>query len=132
MKNSAKSKKPTLATGRGKLFKANCITLMRSMRSESIDCIFADPPFNLKKDYGPGIDDDLKESSYLKWSEEWMSESVRILKPGGSFFLYNLPKWNLLLGAWLSSRLEFRNWIAVDIKFSLPIPKRLYPTHYSL
>jgi len=26
----------------------------------------------------------------------------------------------------------FRHWIAVDIKYSLPIQKRLYPSHYSL
>ncbi len=26
----------------------------------------------------------------------------------------------------------FRNWIAVNIKFGLPIPKRIYPSHYSL
>jgi DNA modification methylase len=29
----------------------------------------------------------------------WTAECVRVLKPGGSFFLYNLPKWNVLLGA---------------------------------
>jgi site-specific DNA-methyltransferase (adenine-specific) len=43
-----------------------------------------------------------------------------------------LPKWNLPLGAFLSQKLTFRHWISVDIKYSLPIPKRLYPSHYSL
>jgi site-specific DNA-methyltransferase (adenine-specific) len=28
--------------------------------------------------------------------------------------------------------MRFRHWIAVDIKYSLPIPGRLYPSHYSL
>jgi site-specific DNA-methyltransferase (adenine-specific) len=28
--------------------------------------------------------------------------------------------------------MTFRHWIAVDIKLSLPIPGRLYPSHYSL
>jgi len=58
---------------------------------------------------------------------------ARTLKPGGAFFLYNLPKWNMFLGTYLAEAgLEFRHWIAVDIKFGLPIPKRLYPSHYSL
>jgi len=57
---------------------------------------------------------------------------VRILKPGGSLFLYNLPKWNLPLGAYVMERLTFRHWITVDMKYSLPIPKRLYPSNYSL
>ena len=26
----------------------------------------------------------------------------------------------------------FRHWVAVDIKYSLPIPGRLYPSHYSM
>jgi site-specific DNA-methyltransferase (adenine-specific) len=61
-----------------------------------------------------------------------LHEIVRILKPGGAFFLYNLPKWNMRLGAWLCQYLDFKHWIAVDIKFSLPIPGRLYPSHYAL
>src|SRR5260370_40794655 len=28
--------------------------------------------------------------------------------------------------------LTFRHWITVDMKYSLPIPKRLYPSNYSL
>ena len=28
--------------------------------------------------------------------------------------------------------MQFRHWIAVSIKFGLPIPGRLYPAHYSL
>src|SRR6266550_3854301 len=51
----------------------------------------------------------------------------------GAFFLYNIPRWNIPLGAYLMERgLTFRNWIAVNIKFGLPIPKRIYPSHYSL
>ena len=55
-----------------------------------------------------------------------------MLAPGGSLFVWNLPKWNLPLGAYIAEQLTFRHWIAVDIKYSLPIPKRLYPSHYSL
>ena len=58
---------------------------------------------------------------------------MRVLKPGGSLFLYNLPKWNVLLGAFLSEQgLDFRHWIAVEISACLPIPGRLHPSHYSL
>jgi site-specific DNA-methyltransferase (adenine-specific) len=36
------------------------------------------------------------------------------------------------LGSFLRDRLTFRNWITVDIKYSLPIAQRLYPANYSL
>lgn len=100
---------------------------------ESIDLVFADPPFNLGKDYGKGIDDSLVETEYLNWCGEWIAECVRVLKPGGAFFLWNLPRWNVELGHLLNEEgMLFRHWIAVDIKYSLPIPGRLYPSHYSL
>ncbi len=58
---------------------------------------------------------------------------MRVLKPGGALFVYNLPKWNILLGAYLAEGgMTFRHWIAVNIKLSLPIPGRLYPSHYGL
>lgn len=123
---------PALSTNLGKLYHADCLKIMVSLPEASVDCVFADPPFNLKKDYGPTVADDLAEKAYLEWSLRWMSEAIRILKPGGAFFLYNIPKWNLRLGNWLAQYLEFQHWISVDMKFSLPIPKRLYPAHYSL
>lgn len=130
----ASSQKPQLVleTGLGRLFKGDCVAFMKSLQAQSVDCVFADPPFNLKKDYGPGIDDNLNDTAYIDWSKAWLSEAVRILKPHGSLFVYNLPKWNLVIGTWLACIIDFRNWIAVEMKFSLPIPKRLYPAHYSL
>ncbi len=120
------------STGLGKVLKGDCIQVMRRMPGRSVDCIFADPPFNLRKDYGPVVKDNLSDRDYLEWSYKWMAEAVRLLKYGGSLFLYNLPKWNIHLASYLDRFLQFRHWIAVDIKFSLPIQGRLYPSHYSL
>jgi site-specific DNA-methyltransferase (adenine-specific) len=106
--------------------------MMKSMESETVDLAFADPPFNLGKEYTSNIDDSRDEDDYLRWCEEWLLEMVRLLQPGGALFLWNLPKWNLPLGALLRQHLTFRNWITVDIKYSLPIQQRLYPANYSL
>ncbi|MGC8490665.1 MAG: DNA-methyltransferase [Syntrophobacteraceae bacterium] len=116
----------------GTLHQGDCLALMKHMESDSVDLVFADPPFNLKKLYPSGVDDDLKEARYLEWCEDWAAECVRVLKPGGSLFFWNLPRWNTHISAYLNARLTFRHWIAVDIKYSLPIPARLYPSHYSL
>ena len=119
-------------TSLGKLYQGNCLELMQNMDSDSIDLIFADPPFNLNKLYPSKIDDNLKEDQYVRWCEKWAEECMRILKPGGSLFIWNLPKWNIFMAKYLNGRLTFRHWIAVDIKYSLPIKGRLYPSHYSL
>jgi site-specific DNA-methyltransferase (adenine-specific) len=122
-----------LQTDHGRLFKGDCLDVLASLDDGSVDVVFADPPFNLNKDYGKGINDALGELEYLDWCQRWIKECVRVLAPGGAFWLYNLPKWNIELGHQLNgSSMTFRHWVALDIKMMMPIPGRLYPAHYSL
>lgn len=131
-KDSKKDIKTLFETELGRLYQCDCLDLFRTMASDSIDLVFADPPFNLNKLYPSKIDDDLKTEQYLSWCEKWVYECARVLKPGGSFFTWNLPKWNTYLSEFLNTILTFRHWISVDIKYSLPVRGRLYPSHYSL
>ena len=96
--------------------------------------IFADPPFNLNKDYGGNINDNLTNSEYIKWTFQWIDACIPLLSNGGALWVYNLPKWNIITGAHLmeDSRLTFRHQVAVSMKSSMPIPNKLYPAHYSL
>ena len=125
--------KPSYESRLGKLYEADCLAMFELIGDETVDTVFADPPFNLKKLYGSRSKDDLSEERYLEWCRSWISEGARTLKQGGSFFLYNLPKWNLYLAMFLTELgLDFRHWIAVEQKNCLPIQGRLYPAHYSL
>lgn len=124
---------PIFRTDMGNLYQDDCLNILPTIGDDTVDLIFADPPFNLGKDYGKKVNDDLAEQEYLDWCERWITECVRVLAPGGSFFLYNLPRWNVELGHMLNEQgMMFRHWIAIDIKMSLPIPGKLYPSHYSL
>lgn len=130
---------PLLTTEHGRLYQGDCLELLRSLDDNSVDTVFADPPFNLGKDYGKvagrtkKIRDDLAQHEYLDWCEQWIKECVRVLAPGGAFWLYNLPKWNVELGHQLNEAgMMFRHWVAVELKMLLPIQGKLYPAHYSL
>jgi site-specific DNA-methyltransferase (adenine-specific) len=117
----------------GRLYHGDCLEFLPTVPDESVDLVFADPPFNLGKAYGKGVDDARVPEDYLKWCAAWIKECSRVVAPGGSFFLYNLPKWNIELGHFMNAAgLLFRHWITIDIKLSLPIQGRLYPAHYSL
>jgi site-specific DNA-methyltransferase (adenine-specific) len=123
---------PIFSTKLGKLYQGDCLEILKNIECDSVDLIFSDPPFNLNKLYPSQMDDNLKAEEYLRWSEKWMQECIRILKPGGAFFTWNLPNWNIDAASFLKSRLSFKHWIAVDIKYSMPIKNKLYPSHYSL
>lgn len=128
-----KAHKPYQITNLGVLFEGDCLNILPAIKDSSINTIFADPPFNLNKKYGNKSTDKRTESEYLNWCYEWIDECVRILKPGGALFIYNLPKWNIMLGANLINMgLTFRHDIAVVMNNGFPISGRLYPSHYSL
>lgn len=115
------------------LFNEDCLDFLARVKDESIDTVFADPPFNLGKVYGPRVDDRMTEQGYVAWGSQWIEECIRVLKPGGALFLYNLPRWNVLFAEHaLSEGLELRHWIAIASKSTLPIQRKLYPAHYSL
>ena len=123
-----------LTTDLGLLFAADCRDLLAGIRDGAVDTVFADPPFNLGKDYGNGARHDLRrESDYLSWSFGWLDECIRVVKPGGAIFVYILPQWGYHFAHHLDSQgLEFRHWIALSMKGTFPRGRKLYPAHYAL
>jgi len=125
---------PAFSTSRGVLYQTDCLNLLPAIRDEAINTVFADPPFNLGKDYGHGSEtDELGAEEYLDWCHAWIDECVRIVRPGGAIFIYNLPHWAYHLATYLeASKMLFRHWIAVSMKGTFPRGKKLYPAHYAL
>jgi site-specific DNA-methyltransferase (adenine-specific) len=123
--------RPAHTTTWGRLYQGDCLELLRSLPDESVDMVFADPPFNLGKKYGKGINDQLRADDYLRWSNSWLAESVRVLAPGGSLFVFNLPRWLVEYGAFLNRNgMLFRHWIALRMPKAYPRGQRLSPAHY--
>tara|TARA_S200000501_G_C20860378_1_gene759494 strand:- start:1362 stop:2510 length:1149 start_codon:yes stop_codon:yes gene_type:complete len=83
-----------------KIIKGDCIKSMRSLPDNSIDVIFADPPYNLqlKNDLSrpdsskvngvtEGWDRFKSFEEYDKFTKDWISEAQRILKPEGTIWV---------------------------------------------
>jgi site-specific DNA-methyltransferase (adenine-specific) len=119
----------------GLLFRADVLDLLANIRDGSIDVVFVDPPFNLGKDYKtPEFSDVMAAEMYRGWCRTWILELIRVLRPGGSFFLYHLPMWLMDFGAWLNSShlVVYKSWIALKMKSSFPMRGRIHPAHYGL
>lgn len=123
---------PYLTTAHGYLFAEDCLKVLKAMESGVVDTVFADPPFNLGKDYKNGFNDKVEESEYLDWCYEWISECCRILKPGGAFFLYATPELAVKFAPMMGEKLDFRHWIALTMKATFPRGRKLYPAHYAM
>jgi modification methylase len=87
----------------------DCLEVMKSMPSESIDLVVTSPPYNLKNSTGNGMksntksgkwagaalqngyshhDDCMPHEKYVKWQNECLTEMFRLLKNNGAIF-YN-------------------------------------------
>ena len=94
------------------LIHGNCVDELRKLKSSSVDLIIADPPYNLGKDYGNGSDS-MSAEKYLTFTREWLQESVRVLKPTGSIYVFMGFRFIALLYSILEDELglQFNGWI---------------------
>lgn len=82
------------------IIEGDCIELMRGLPDESVDMIFADPPYNLQLGgdlYRPNntkvdaVDDDWDKfddfDAYDRFTRDWLKEARRILKKDGTIWV---------------------------------------------
>lgn len=107
------------------ILKGDCIEMMRSLPSASIDMIFADPPYNLQlggnlaRPDGSHVDavtdawDQFDSFAvYDRFTREWLSEAYRLLKPNGSIWVIGSYHNIFRLGTMLQ---DMGFWILNDI-----------------
>ncbi|MGD0090187.1 MAG: site-specific DNA-methyltransferase [Planctomycetota bacterium] len=68
----------------GKLFQGDSVEWLASLPSESVDLIFADPPYNIKKAEWDSFE---SQEHYIQWSLRWIEPAARVLKPSGSMYV---------------------------------------------
>ena len=68
----------------GSLFQGDSIEWLKSLDEESVDLVFADPPYNINKAEWDKFEN---QEQYIKWSMQWIREAHRILKEEGTMYL---------------------------------------------
>ena len=68
----------------GRLYQGDSIEWLASLTPESVDLIFADPPYNLKKAEWDNFE---SQEAYINWSMQWIGPASRALKPTGSLYI---------------------------------------------
>jgi site-specific DNA-methyltransferase (adenine-specific) len=68
----------------GKLYQGDAVEWLSSLKDHSVDLIFADPPYNIRK---ADWDNFESQEQYIVWSLEWIEQAARILKPHGTMYV---------------------------------------------
>jgi len=75
--------------------------LTAKVDDSSIDLIFADPPYNIGKEFNGRKDKWESDEAYLEWSYQWLDLCIRKLRPNGSLYVMastqNMPYFDIYL-----------------------------------
>lgn len=68
------------------IVQGDCIKSLSRLRAGFVDLAFADPPFNIGYEYDV-YHDKKGRDEYLGWTQKWIEQVFRVLKPSGTFWL---------------------------------------------
>lgn len=68
----------------GEIWIGDAVIWLSSIESESVDLVFADPPYNIKK---AEWDSFQSQEQYVQWSLRWIEQVARVLKPSGTLYI---------------------------------------------
>lgn len=72
----------------------------------SVDLVFADPPYNIGKQFGAFIDRWPSDAEYLRWCSGWLECCIRKLKPSGSLYVMTSTQAMPLIDVFLRERVS--------------------------
>lgn len=125
------------------IFNQDCISGMREhVEDGSIDLIFTDPPYGIDGDkldahyhrdesfVVPGYID-VPRAEYTAFSQQWIAESVRCLRPGGSMYVVS-GYTNLIdiISALKSTEMIEVNHLIAKYTFGVNTTKKWVSSHY--
>jgi adenine-specific DNA-methyltransferase len=90
-----------------KIFHSDVIQVLQTeIPNHSIDLIFADPPYNIGKNFNGHKDKWATETAYLNWCYEWLQLCLNKLKPNGSFYVMTATQFMPYFDIFLRDKIE--------------------------
>lgn len=126
-----------------KVYNQNCIDGLRAhVATGSVDLIFTDPPYGID---GDGLDVhyhrdesnvvpgyiDVPLNQYAEFSQQWIQECARVLRPGGSIYIVSgYTNLHHILNALHSTDLIEINHIIAKYSFGVSTKNKFVSSHY--
>ena len=115
------------------LHQGDCLELLKQVPDDSVHLAFADPPFNIGYAYD-AYDDRLSADKYLDWSQRWMTEITRVLRPDGTFWLASGDEYAAELKVIATRELGYtcRSWVVWYYTFGVNCKHKFSRSHAHL
>jgi site-specific DNA-methyltransferase (adenine-specific) len=115
------------------IYHGDCVEGLDQCPAESVDLVFADPPFNIGYDYD-AYNDRRKADHYLDWTREWGTAVKRALKPHGTFWLAIGDEYAAELKLIFQNELGFtcRSWVIWYYTFGVNCTRKFNRSHAHL
>lgn len=113
-----------------KIYLADCLIALNDIQNESIDLIFADPPYNIGKRFGNFVDSWPSDKDYEKWCYKWLELCIKKLKPQGSLYVMTSTQAMPYIDLWLREKMTILSRIVWHYDSSGVQAKKYYGSLY--
>lgn len=113
-----------------KIIHGDAFETLLEIDDNSVDLIFADPPYNIGKNFNGYKDQWASEEDYLKWCYAWLDLCVKKLKPTGSFYVMTATQFMPFFDIFLRKKLDILSRIVWFYDSSGVQAKKYYGSMY--
>ena len=113
-----------------KILLGDALLALNEIEDNSIDLIFADPPYNIGKNFNGKLDKWEKDEDYLNWCYEWLDLCIKKLKPTGSFYVMTSTQFMPFFDIFLRKRLNILSRLVWSYDSSGVQAKNYYGSMY--
>ena len=119
-----------LGTQKHKIIYGDALEAIKSLPNNSVDLIFADPPYNIGKNFNGQIEKWETEEGYLAWCYEWLDLCIQKLKPNGSLYVMTATQFMPYFDLYLRKKLDVLSRIIWSYDSSGVQAKKYYGSMY--
>ena len=113
-----------------KIIYGDSLEALREIPNNSVDLIFADPPYNIGKNFNGHIEKWKTNSEYLDWCYDWLELCIEKLKPNGSFYVMTATQFMPFFDIYLQNKLNILSRIIWYYDSSGVQAKKYYGSMY--
>ncbi|MDR0927371.1 MAG: adenine-specific DNA-methyltransferase [Ignavibacteria bacterium] len=117
-------------TNQHKVIFGDCIDVLKELPDNSVDLIFADPPYNIGKNFNGQIEKWNSEESYLNWCYNWLDLCIKKIKESGSFYVMTATQFMPYFDIYLRNKMTILSRICWYYDSSGVQAKRYYGSMY--